>query len=65
MVLPGMSDGRMFTDYTSNCQHNKNLMRAFSKSTNNEFREYLQTNGDVIMNAFFNQSKENVKKIGF
>lgn len=65
MVLPGMSDGRMFTDYNSNCEHNKNLMRAYSKSTNNEYREYLQSHGDQIMKTFHEQSKEKVKRVGF
>lgn len=65
MVLPGMSDGRMFTDYSSNCEYNKNLMRTYAKQTSNEYREYLQTHGDQIMKTLAEQSKEKAKIVGF
>lgn len=62
MALPGMSDGRMFTNYLSNCQYNKTLMKTYEKPTNNEFREHLQMNGDLVMKDFENECKENCKK---
>jgi len=50
MVLPGMSDGRAFTSYVSNCEQNQRLMRQTNITDNNTYRKYLQDNADVIMN---------------
>ena len=58
MVSPGMSDGRMFTEYTSSCQLNKTLMRSYAKSTNNEYRSHLQTNAVTIMKGFESKCKD-------
>jgi hypothetical protein len=57
-----MSDGRVFTDYTSNCQHNKTLMKIYEKPTNNEFRQFLQSNGDVVMKDFDAECKGKCKR---
>jgi hypothetical protein len=62
MVSPGMSDGRMFTEYTSNCQLNKSLMQSFAKTTNNEYRKYLQTNAEFIMKDFESKCKGKCEK---
>ena len=48
MVLPGMSDGRCFTSYMSNCELNKRIMET-SNTSNNEFRAYLQQNAESLM----------------
>jgi len=53
MVLPGMSDGRCFTNYMSNCQFNSGLMAAVDKPfDNNGFRQYLQTNATELMKTY-------------
>lgn len=49
MVLPGMSDGRCFTSYIPNCELNKRLMET-SNTSNNEYRMYLQTNAEKLIN---------------
>lgn len=59
MVTPGMSDGRMFTDYSSNCQYNKSLMKDFATPTNNEYRMHLQSKADTIMKEFAKRCKDN------
>lgn len=61
MVSPGMSDGRMFTEYTSSCQLNKSLMRSYAKMTNNDYRSHLQTNAVTIMKDFESICKEKCK----
>jgi len=49
MVRPGMSDGRAFTSYISNCQTNQNLMHQLSSKDSNEYRKFLQDNAVMIM----------------
>ena len=48
MVLPGMSDGRCFTTYMSNCELNKRIMTS-SSTSNNDYRAYLQQNAEMLM----------------
>lgn len=62
MVLPGMSDGRMFTIYTTNCQMNKDIMKALNINSENEYREVLQS--DEISKKLNNLEKkiDNKKK---
>lgn len=48
MVLPGMSDGRCFTTYMSNCELNKRIMTS-SNTSNNDYRAYLQQNAETLM----------------
>ena len=57
MVLPGMSDGRAFTSYVSNCEQNQMLMRQTSITDNNTYRKYLQDNADTIMRNSLKQMK--------
>lgn len=48
MPRPGMSDGRVFTNYSSNCELNNNLQNG--QSTNNvEYKKYIQSNAEKIM----------------
>lgn len=58
MVSPGMSDGRMFTEYASSCQLNKSLMQSYAKETSNEYRSYLQKNAVSIMKGFESKCKD-------
>lgn len=51
MVLPGMSDGRVFTSYVSNCQYNNELIRQQNLKDNNAYRKYLQDNAETIINS--------------
>lgn len=51
MVLPGMSDGRAFTSYVSNCQYNNELIRQQNLKDNNAYRKYLQDNAEIILNS--------------
>ena len=50
MPRPGMSDGRVFTNYSSNCELNNNMQNG---STNNvEYKKYIQNNAQTIMDKF-------------
>lgn len=49
MTRPGMSDGRCFTSYTSNCELNKKMMREDNITNNNDYRRFLQENADSII----------------
>ena len=49
MVRPGMSDGRAFTSYVSNCQMNMSNMNELKMTDNNAYRKYLQDNAELIM----------------
>jgi hypothetical protein len=51
MVLPGMSDGRAFTSYKSDCQYNHELMKNIHVHDNNMYRKYLQDNAETILNT--------------
>ena len=51
MPRPGMSDGRVFTNYSSNCELNNNMQQG--TSTNNvEYKKYIQNNAQIIMDKF-------------
>jgi hypothetical protein len=43
MVLPGMSDGRKFTDYTSSCYAQKKIYDKLDVKNANEYRKLLQS----------------------
>ena len=51
MPRPGMSDGRVFTNYASNCELNVNLQKGIS-SNNVEYKNYIQNNAKQIMDKF-------------
>lgn len=45
-----MSDARSFTSYQPNCSMHINLQKQYApKSTQDDFRAYLQTNAEQIM----------------
>lgn len=51
MPRPGMSDGRVFTNYSSNCELNNNVKSG--NSTNNvEYKKYIQNNAQKVMDQF-------------
>ena len=51
MPRPGMSDGRVFTNYSSNCELNNNIQNG--KSSNNvEYKQYIQNNAESVMKMF-------------
>ncbi len=52
MPRPGMSDGRVFTNYSSNCELNMNLQNNGHSSNNVEYKKYIQKNAEAVMNQF-------------
>ena len=51
---PVLSDGRSFTNYTSNQVMNQRIRCANNLRTNNEYRCFLQQNADKFMlNSFY------------
>lgn len=49
MVRPGMSDGRAFTSYVSNCHMNMALMKQLQAQDTNKYRKFLQDNAEMLM----------------
>ena len=43
MVLGEMSDGRMFTDYRSNCNINEGIKKNYNIKSEIELRKFLQS----------------------
>jgi len=61
MVRPGMSDGRAFTSYASNCQMNMMNMQMLNTTDNNVYRKYLQDNAEMLMEGSQVQASNMVK----
>ena len=62
MTLPGMSDGRCLTSFITNCQLNNNIKSRNKLKTNNEYREFLQTNAEQLMSDFKNICNSETEK---
>jgi len=45
-----MSDGRIFTNYSPNCQINIDLQKIYNTDNIHAYRHYLQTNAEKVMN---------------
>jgi hypothetical protein len=58
MVRPGMSDGRAFTSYVSNCHMNMAMMKQLQTHDTNQYRKFLQDNADMIMELQANIAKQ-------
>ena len=52
MPRPGMSDGRVFTNYSSNCELNMNVQNNTQSTNNVEYKKYIQQNAKQIMEKF-------------
>ena len=50
-MRPGMSDGRAFTNYLSNCQMNSIIQEKNNISNDAAYRKFLQENAKAIMEA--------------
>lgn len=61
MVRPGMSDGRAFTSYESNCQMNMLNMHALKTTDNNVYRKYLQDNAETLIKGSLVQASNMAK----
>ena len=48
-MRPGMSDGRCFTTYLSNCQMNDNIQIRNTIQSDAQYRQFLQKNANTIM----------------
>jgi hypothetical protein len=44
-----ISDGRLFTSYVPRKDFNNQLMKQIKVTNNNDYREFLQNNGDKII----------------
>ena len=61
MTRPGMSDGRAFTNYSSNCQINMNVQSQTGSLNNVDYKTYVQNNAQKIMDMFTSQVPEQPK----
>lgn len=50
-MRPGMSDGRAFTSYVSNCQMNSNIQKQNNIQNDAQYRAFLQKNGEKVVQA--------------
>lgn len=62
MVRPGMSDGRAFTSYESNCQMNMTTMNELKITDNNMYRKFLQDNAERIMKGAVVEAEYTLKQ---
>ena len=58
MPRPGMSDGRVFTNYLPNCQMNKQMESKQGLTNNNDYKDYIQKNADAVMAMFTSKVPE-------
>lgn len=54
-----MSDARVFTSYSPDCQMNADIQKKYNLSNGNDYRYYLQNNAETLMKDF-NNTKDNV-----
>ena len=47
-----MSDGRVFTNYSSNCELNIKVQNGTNSLNNVEYKKYIQKNAQAVMNQF-------------
>ena len=52
MTRPGMSDGRVFTNYSSNCELNMKVQNSAYSTNNVEYKNYIQKNAQAVMDQF-------------
>lgn len=50
-MRPGMSDGRMFTNWKSSCQLNSELQNKNGIKSDTQYRDFLQKNPDKVTKA--------------
>lgn len=50
MPLPGMSDGRAFTDYRPSCEINAELMEENNITNNRDYRKFINGQYSVVEN---------------
>ena len=64
MPRPGMSDGRVFTNYLPNCQLN-NMVQSENKFSNNvEYKHFIQSNSEKVRNNFVSSAPAPVSGCG-
>lgn len=51
-MRPGMSDGRAFTDYRSNCMMNTKIQTENNINNDASYRSFLQQNATKIMEQY-------------
>lgn len=57
MTRPGMADGRAFTSYSTNCQMNNIIQTTNGFSNNVDYKQYIQSNAQNVMDMFTSQVK--------
>lgn len=53
VMRPGMSDGRLFTDWNSSCQMNDRIQQEHNISSDAEYRFFLQKNATSVMQKWY------------
>ena len=61
MVLPGMSDGRVFTSYVSSCVLDTSIKELLQLNTNNEYTEHLRKYSNDILDQAKNTYVKRLK----
>ena len=52
MTRPGMADGRVFTNYNSNCAVNNTVQQSIGAMNNIDYKSFVQSNSEKIRSMF-------------
>lgn len=63
MIFKSSSDGRIFTDYNSNCVINKQIMKDNKITSQYEYRKFLQENAEKLMDIDRKNAESSLKKM--
>uniref|UniRef100_A0A6C0F5H0 Uncharacterized protein n=1 Tax=viral metagenome TaxID=1070528 RepID=A0A6C0F5H0_9ZZZZ len=63
MVRPGMTDGRCFTSYISNCQLNDIIKKNNDIVNDSNYRMFLQQNGKTLSDTMFETCSSDENKL--
>ena len=58
MPRPGMSDGRIFTNYLPNCQINNTISSQNGFLNNVDYKQFIQQNSEEVMKVFTSSTKK-------
>jgi hypothetical protein len=63
MIFKSSSDGRIFTDYNSNCVINNQIMKDNKITSQYEYRKFLQENAEKLMEIDRKNAESSLKKM--
>lgn len=55
-----MSDARVYTSYSPDCQMNADIQKKYNLTNGSDYRYYLQNNAETLMKEFRNNNQDNI-----